>query len=359
MMDVVIMAGGSGTRFWPLSREKRPKQFLDIIGNKPMLMQTFDRIQPLVPENRVFIVVGKEHETETRNLFSGHEVRIVVEPVGRNTAPCIGLAAMLISLEGRDDPVVILPADHYIAKTDTFTSDIRKAVSVAVDRECIVTVGILPTRPETGYGYIEQEEGRTGIYGARRVKKFVEKPDFDTARQYLESGRFFWNAGIFVARPSVLLKQFEAYMPSFYQGLMDLRHHVGRETFYKFLKNIYEKVENISFDYAIMEKTTTPVFVIPSNCGWSDVGSWYSLYELRVEKEASDYGNIMDGDGGFFHSKRCFVLSRSGRWIAVLGVEGILVVDTPDAVLVADMRQHQNVREITEYLKSVGKDHLR
>lgn len=358
-MNAVIMAGGSGTRFWPLSRENRPKQFLDIIGKKPMILQTFERIRPIVGDEKTYIVVGRNHEEETRRVFSSTKVRVVVEPFGRNTAPCIGLAAVIIASEGLDDPVVILPADHFIARPEVFRRDILRAVEVASAEECIVTLGILPTRPETGYGYIEREDGEPEDPGVYRVKMFVEKPDFYTARRYLESGRFFWNAGIFVARPSFLLREFERYMPSFYKGLEKLKSHIGKSSFEDVLEEVYERVENISFDYAIMEKTREPVYVVPSDCGWSDVGSWYSLYELRAAEEASKEGNIADGEGAFFHSSRCFVMNRSGRWIALLGLEGVLIVDTADALLVARLEDHQRVREITDFLKRKGMDHLR
>ncbi|SFN07572.1 mannose-1-phosphate guanylyltransferase [Thermodesulforhabdus norvegica] len=358
-MNVVIMAGGSGTRFWPLSREKRPKQFLDIIGDRPMIFQTYERIRPLASDKDIYVVVGQNHEEETRKIFSSTGVSIVVEPFGRNTAPCIGLAALIISSHDQDEPVVILPADHYIVKPDVFRQDILKALKVASEEDCIVTLGILPTRPETGYGYIEREERDLGVPGLYRVKMFVEKPDIETAKRYLESGRFFWNAGIFIAKPSVLLKEFEKYMPSFYRGLLELKAHIGKPSFDRVLRRVYEDVENISFDYAIMEKTDRPVYVVASDCGWSDVGSWYSLYELRAVDEASKEGNVVDGDGAFFHSRRCFVMNRSGRWIALLGLEGVLVVDTPDALLVARLEDHQKVREITDFLKREGMDHLR
>jgi len=357
-MYVVIMAGGSGTRFWPLSRQKHPKQFLDIIGGKPMLRQTYERISELVPDRNVFVVVGKSHEQETKKILADKkDIHILAEPFGRNTAPCIGLAAMVISQQGNDLPIVILPADHFIAQPDVFRSDIQKAGDLAGKTNCIVTIGIVPVRPETGYGYIERESEKieNGIY---RVKSFVEKPDFETAKRYLESGRYFWNAGIFVARPSVLLGEFEKHMPDFYSNLVRLADHIGKEDFKTYLEALYEKAPNISFDYAIMEKTETEVYVVPSACGWSDVGSWYSLYELRATREGDDKGNLLDGSGKFFNCRNCFVMNRGTQWIAMLGLKDVLIVNTDDAILVADLKMHQQVRKITEHLKQSDKDEL-
>ncbi len=357
-MYIVIMAGGSGTRFWPLSRERRPKQFLDIIGCRPMLLQTYERIRSVVDDSCVYIVVGKIHEEETRNLFLDRSVNIVVEPQGKNTAPCIGLAALLIDFQGGGgDPIAILPADHYVAKEDIFRKDLEKALKIASSEDCIVTLGIIPTRPETGYGYIERFPGEVDN-GVFKVKSFVEKPDFDLACEYLKSGNYFWNAGIFVAKPSVLLHEFAEFMPHFYDGLIELKQYIGEDSFEDKLADLYSRTENISFDYAIMEKTSTPVYVIASDCGWSDVGSWFSLYELRVGKEGDADKNLIDGEGAFFDSKRCFVLSRTGRWVSLLGLEDVLVVDTNDAVLVADLGKHQQVRVITEYLKKHGPKEL-
>ncbi len=349
-MYAVIMAGGSGTRFWPLSRTEFPKQFLDIVGNKSMLLQTYERVSPIVPDDKIYVVVGKVHEKRTQEVFSGRNVKIVLEPEGKNTAPCIGLASMLISVLNDDEPVVILPADHYVAKPDAFRKNLEMAVEIASSEDCIVTLGIVPTRPETGYGYIERtsEEIKKGIF---RVKSFVEKPDFELACEYLKSGNYFWNAGIFVAKASVLLHEFSEFMPHFYEGLIELREHIGKSSFEAKLADLYSKTENISFDYAIMEKTSMPVFVVASDCGWSDVGSWFSLYELRVKEEGDEFGNLMDGEGAFFDCNGCFVVSRTRRWIGLLGLSNVLVVDTDDALLVADIEKHQRVRLITDYLK--------
>lgn len=356
-MYVVIMAGGSGTRFWPVSRAARPKQFLAIAGDKPMIVATYERVRQLVPDERIVLVVGEDHLAVTQQLFSGSKVRILAEPVGRNTAPCIGLAAKYLEFLGSDDPLVILPADHYVADPDAFRSALEKAADVASSGG-IVTLGIVPTRPETGYGYIERagsDEGREGIFP---VKKFVEKPDLKTALEYISSRNFFWNAGIFVARPSTLLGAFASLMASFFSGLEELKPSFDTAGFPAALRALYERTEPISFDYAIMEKTSEPVYVIPCECGWSDVGSWLSLYELKKESESDESGNVKEGEAHFLDCRDSFVMAQGKRYVAALGLRNVLIVDTQDALLVADLERSQEVRDIIKTLKANGTGRL-
>jgi len=348
-MYIVIMAGGSGTRFWPASRESLPKQFLNIIGDKPMVLETFERIQSLVPDDRILLVVGERHRAETGRLFKNHAVRILAEPKGRNTAPCIGLAAKYIEHLGGCEPIIILPADHYIARPEIFRTGLLQAAQIASGGG-IVTLGIVPTRPETGYGYIERaekpEEG--SVYP---VKRFVEKPSLETAGDYLQSGNYYWNAGIFVATPQALLAEFASHMPAFSQGLEQLGATFDKAEFPNALQTLYDDTEGISFDYAIMEKTSRRVYVIPSECGWSDVGSWRSLYEVRMERDQDDFGNVADGDTLLVDCRDSFLVSRGKRFLAALGLKNILVVDTEDALLVADLTKSQEVKKIIDRLK--------
>ncbi len=357
-MSFVIMAVGSGTRFWPLSRRHCPKQFLAITGGKPMVVETYRRILPLADGDEIMVVVGEQHRGETERLFQGTSVRLLVEPMGRNTAPCIGLAAFIAASRALKRPMVVLPSDHYIVLPETFRQDLRKAMDVAMREDCIVTIGIVPNRPETGYGYIEVAPGKDGSSDVFPVRSFREKPDVTTATHYLSSGRYFWNAGIFVAKPSVFLGEIARAMPTFVHGLQALGDDCASPSFYERLVALYETTPNISFDYAVMERTEIPLFVVPSSCAWSDVGSWYSLYELRCAPTNGDGGNVAEGDVLFLESSKNLAISTTNRSVVVLGVENTLIVDTEDALLVANMACHQKVRVVTEYLAREGKHEL-
>lgn len=356
-MYVVIMAGGSGTRFWPVSRKARPKQLLNIIGGQPMVKTTYERVKGIVPDRQIVLVVGREHFDETSRVFSGTEVRILAEPEGKNTAPCIGLAARYVEHFGGDVPMVVLPADHYVARPDVFRRALGQAVSLCAGDRAIVTLGIVPTRPETGYGYIETDPVERTVDGIsfHEVRRFVEKPGLSTAEEYLLRGGFYWNAGIFVATSGLLLDEFAAHMPRFRSGLAGLTEF-DSDRYRERVASLYQATENISFDYAIMEKTGRTVYVLPCDCGWSDVGSWYSLYETR-QAERDEAGNLVDGEAVVIDCRDSFVMARGKRCVAALGVSGVLIVDTEDALLVADLEKAQEVRKVISSLRdrSLGK----
>lgn len=357
-MFVVIMAGGAGTRFWPVSRKKKPKQFLNICGKDPMVVETCDRLKSLARDEEIIIVLGKEHLREARELFKHRKIRLVAEPLGRDTAPCIGLGALYAQHLGCNEPMAFLPADHYIGDTSAFVDSLRGARKIA-ESGAIVTLGIVPTRPETGYGYIKKSEtlaDKEGII-AYKVSGFVEKPDPETAEAYLSSGAYFWNAGIFIATPETILQEIRQYLPELFKGLMRLRKVFGKDGFESGIQDVYENLEDISFDYGIMERTTAQVFVVPCECGWSDVGSWASLYELKSD-EYDEHQNLVEGETLLTDCKNVFVSNRNRRLVACLGVKNCLVVDTPEALLVADLRRSQDIRKIVEKLKSVQKEEL-
>jgi mannose-1-phosphate guanylyltransferase len=357
-MYVVIMAGGSGTRFWPVSRKARPKQFLDITGKGPMVVETCDRMAPAFRDEQIILVLGQEHMAEARDLLRGRRVRLLAEPVGRNTAACMGLGAIYAAHLESTDPVAFLPADHYVSNPAALLESIRRAAEIAVAGP-IVTLGIVPTRPETGYGYIQWSEERPDFWKqkAYRVKAFVEKPSLEKAKQYLVRGDYLWNAGIFVATPQTILKEIELHLPQLHEGLTRLKPALGTDSFENVLKEVYERLESVSFDYGIMERTSSPVFVVPCDCGWSDVGSWESLYELR-EEDYDDRHNLKEGECLVVDCKGSFVSSRGGRLVSCLGLKNCLVVDTPDALLVADLKKSQDVRKIIDLLKRNRKDDL-
>ena len=357
-MYVVIMAGGSGTRFWPASRKAKPKQFLNITGKGPMIVETCDRMAPAFKDEEIILVLGQEHMQEATALLRERRVRLLAEPVGRNTAACIGLGAVYAAHLENNDPVAFLPADHYVSNPAALLESIRRAAEIAVAGP-IVTLGVVPTRPETGYGYIQWSEERPDFWKqkAYRVKAFVEKPSLDKAKQYLVRGDYLWNAGIFVATPQAILREIKLHLPPLYEGLERLELALGTDSFENVLEDVYERLDSISFDYGIMERTSSPVFVVPCDCGWSDVGSWESLYELR-EEEHDDKQNLKDGECLVVDCKGTFVSSRGGRLVSCLGLKNCLVVDTPDALLVADLKKAQDVRKIIDLLKRNRKDDL-
>ena len=357
-MFAVIMCGGSGTRFWPASRRQRPKQFLDITGKGAMVVDTCDRLTSLIADDRVILILGKDHREEASELFKGRSVHILAEPVGRNTAPCMGLGALYARHLGSEAPVAFLPADHFISNPEAFLADLESAGKLASGGG-IVTLGIVPTRPETGYGYIRKTPDTTGsdAVSACRVSAFVEKPDIEKAHDYLKSGDYYWNAGIFVATPETILTEIEKQLPDLHEGLEQIALSLGTDRFEAEFKKAYENMEGVSFDYGIMENTRQQVYVIPSECGWSDVGSWESLYELRESERDKDW-NLAEGDTLLIDCEKSFISSQSDRLVACLGLRECLVVDTGDTVLVADLNQSQNIRKIVDWLKEEQKDAL-
>ncbi len=355
-MWAVIMAGGSGTRFWPLSRRLKPKQFLDITGNEPMIVETYKRISDLIKDEHICIILGKEHLEEAKKLFEGKAVQIIAEPFGRNTAPCIALGALYAMHKGVNEPISFLPADHYIANKNAFLESLKIAEKVATSGG-IVTLGIVPVRPETGYGYIRRDKNLTKVDGKEvyKVREFVEKPDLETAQKYLQSGEYYWNAGIFVATSETIIKETKKCLPELYEALINLKDKFEEKDFEYVLRKAYEKAPNISFDYGIMEKTDADVYVIPTECGWSDVGSWSSIYELK-RKDWDRENNLVEGEALLIDCKGNFISGKGSRLIACLGIKDILVVDTSDALLVADLKRAQDVRKVVEKLKEEKKE---
>jgi len=355
-MHIIIMAGGSGTRFWPASREDRPKQFLNIIGSLPLIEQTFLRVVPLTEEKRIYLIITALHRELTEKIFERRQVKILVEPFGRNTAPCIGLAAIHLRREAGDIPMVVLPSDHFIADERAFRSTLRAAAKLA-QTGAIVTVGITPTRPETGYGYILKGSEQEPVlsHPVFLVERFVEKPDLQTASQYLASGQYLWNSGVFVFTPNTILQEIQQHLPQVYQGLTILESQLNQVGYQATLEEVYTEWPSISIDYGVMEKTSRPVCVLPGPFGWSDVGSWRSLYELRRE-ELDVQNNLADGQTLLVDTKGSFIYSLTNRLIATLGLTNILIVDTPDGVLVADLHRSQEVRRLTEELERKRKE---
>ena len=350
----VLMAGGSGTRFWPLSRRKKPKQLQNIASSKSMLRLTLERVLPLTGFERLLIVTGADQAAEVKKQVPELPRRnLIVEPVPRNTAPCVGLAAMHALSENPDAVLMVLPADHHIRPVSKFRTALTTAARRAV-KGGLVTIGIRPTRPETGYGYLELEEkpgkGQTPV----KVKRFVEKPDLATARKYLEGGRHLWNAGIFVFTAKRIVQEMAKHMPELEKGLQEIGGTIGTRRYKAVLEKVFPRLQAQSIDYGVMEKAGE-IYTIPACFHWSDVGSFAALPEVtRTDK----LGNVVDGDTLLLDTSDSVVLSRGGRLVAVLGLDDVIVVDAGDSVLVCPVSKAQKVKEAVSALKKKGRREL-
>lgn len=347
---VVIMAGGSGTRFWPASRRARPKQFLKIGSERSLLAETAARLEGVVPLEHLFVVTGASHAEHARDDLPGVPAEnVLVEPTGRNTAPCIGWATRHILAKDPDARIAVLPADHYIRKTARFAEYLNAAFEAASER--IVLFGIIPDRPETGYGYIRQG-ARTGEVNGEpvhEVDRFVEKPDAPTAERYLAEGGFLWNAGMFVFPARVMDEEISAHVPELAKGLDALDADPSA------IDSIYPTLPKAPIDTAVMEPSSRTL-VMPAEFGWSDVGSWDAAKDVY---DADADGNVALGDVMLEGVKNAFVDARAGRKIAVVGLDDVVVVDTPDALLVMRRGQSQDVKKVVERLeKNEEKDLL-
>ena len=355
-MYAVIMAGGSGTRFWPLSRERLPKQLLRLFGDKTMVEETISRVTPLIPEERIYILTTSTGVESIRFHLPHLERRLgrnfIVEPAGKNTAPALGLAA--IHLKGKDPEgiMVALPADHVIRDGEVFLETLRVGKTVAGEGY-LVTIGIRPTRPETGYGYIalkDRVDEERGIV-PYRVERFVEKPDLPRAKRFLRSGRYLWNSGIFIWKVSTFLEEMERHMPDLYGALLRIEEALRRGD-QEEADRIYLGLAPISVDYGIMERSHR-IKALPGLFEWNDVGSWRAMEDLLARDEK---GNVVVGNVMAIES-RDSILYGGERLLAVLGVEGMVVVDTEDATLVCPKERAQDVRRVVEALKREGSEH--
>jgi mannose-1-phosphate guanylyltransferase len=341
----VVMAGGSGTRFWPLSRVRRPKQFLALSSGKPLLLETLARLKGLATPSHTFVVCGPVHAALVRRLVRGLPAQnLLVEPVARNTAPAIALASWVIAARDPDAVLAVLPSDHHVADPAGFRAVLQQAAKVARSGD-LVTVGIKPMRPETGYGYIRL--GAPLGPGAFRVQAFVEKPDPLTAQQYVSSKEYLWNGGIFVFAARAMQEAFARYLPDVARAMEALAPTIGKRGFQKALSRAFPRLPSVSVDYGVMEKARN-IAVVPGDFGWSDVGSFAAISEVRPT----------DADGNVVVGKATVVLDSAGcvvlggtRTLAVLGMRDTVVVDTGDALLVIPKERSQDVRQIVEALR--------
>lgn len=345
----VIMAGGKGERFWPKSRTNLPKQFLNISGNKSMLQQSIDRLVKLIPIDRIFIVTNELYaELLLAQIPQLPVENIIIEPIGRNTAPCIGLASIIIEERFPDSTMVVMPSDHIIRNDEGFIEILKAAVKIAEDSSNLVTLGIEPSYPETGYGYIERTNQMISVneISAYSVNKFVEKPDFVTAQSYLESGNYYWNSGIFIWRVSVIRKYIKELMPEMHDILGTMKCFISKPEFEDIVKSEFVKMPDQSIDYGIMEKVSD-IFVIPCLFGWDDVGSWTALERID---DLDDNGNVIKGNILNLDTKRC-IIESNGKLIATLGIEDLIIVDTEDVTLICAKDKAQEVKMLLKELR--------
>lgn len=352
VMYCVIMAGGKGTRFWPRSRATLPKQLLDIVSERTMLQETILRILPCCPPENILIITNVQQEALVRSQASMvPSENIIAEPVGRNTAPCIAVAAAWILRHGVDDVMAVVPADHFIKDANTFRRCIKVAADAAARHDVLITIGINPRSPETGYGYIQKGDGSLpGFDDVIRVERFHEKPDRTTAEAFLKQGNFFWNSGMFVWRASVILREIAEHLPDLYQAVAPLENCNTREEFLRSVADVYQRVRPISIDYGVMEKARQ-VYVIRGDFGWSDIGSWSAIYDI-ADRDIN--GNVIRGEVIAHDTHNSLIFSEK-RLVAVSGLRDVIVVETGDAVLVCSKDNAQEIRHIVEALEREGK----
>jgi mannose-1-phosphate guanylyltransferase len=342
----VIMAGGVGSRFWPRSTEKTPKQLLKIFGENTMIQDTVNRLKGLVEPGNIFVITNKIQRPEIINqLQDVPDENIIEEPFGRNTAACIGLASVIIQQKTQDGVTIILPADHIITEKEEFHKTLKNAAEFAYNSKGLVTIGIKPSRPETGYGYIQVDEKKVSdnIYN---VLTFAEKPNYATAVRFIKSGDFFWNSGMFIWRVDSILEEIDMYMPELGEGLNKIKKDLDKPDLPEIVTSIYGQLRSISIDYGIMEKSNR-VYLTKGTFAWSDVGSWEEVYNLSSKDE---HGNSKIGNVYSEMVVDSYIYSPD-KFTAVVGVDNLIIINSEDALLICRRDQSQNVKKIVEHLK--------
>lgn len=344
MLTALIMAGGKGTRFWPLSTEEKPKQFLNLIGEETMIQMTVNRIKPIIPIERIFVCTGAMYVNLVKEqLPELPERNIIVEPEGRNTAPCIALSAMVIDRYYKNSNMVVLPSDHLIKDEEEFRNTLLAADYFIKEKdEAIVTLGMNPNRPEVGYGYIKYSDEvlKSNDFRVIKVDAFVEKPNLDIAKRYLREGNYLWNGGMFIWSINNVMNQIKMYSPNTYNALINVME-VSEEKLQETINNNYEGTEATSIDYAVLEKSKD-VYVIPSNFGWDDVGSWEALDRYR---EKDELGNVLVGQSKAVKANNNLVISSSNS-VIVEGLSDIYVIENDGKVLVGHKSNVANVKDL-------------
>ncbi|HVI10281.1 MAG TPA: mannose-1-phosphate guanylyltransferase [Candidatus Binatia bacterium] len=350
-----ILAGGRGTRFWPLSRKKRAKQLLALDGRHTMIQQTVARLLPLASPGKFWVITNEDlRPAILKQLPKLPKDQILAEPVGRNTAPAIGLAAFLLL---REDPAAVIgmfPSDHVIADEKQYRATIERGISIAAAGDNIVVLGIRPTRPETGYGYIEAGGKFEG--DAFRVRRFTEKPDTEKAAQFVAAGNYFWNSGMFLWSARTLANALQEHLPKTAPLLEEIASAFGTTKFGATFRRLYPRCENISIDYAVLEPRSAKgekagnIFCLPADFGWNDLGSWTALHEHHSAKRGQQSGNLIYGVGEFVLNSQGNYIHAPGKFIAAVGVNDLVVVETNDALLITTRQQAQDVGKVVKHL---------
>ncbi len=355
-LTAVIMAGGRGERFWPRSRTAKPKQFLSLTADKEtMLQKTVNRLMPLLEVTDIYVVTNQQYATLVQEQLPDlPEENILPEPCSRNTAPCIALAAAVIQKRCGDAMMLVLPSDHLIRYESLYLDTLRRAVAAAEQGERLVTIGIPPTYPETGYGYIRfaahSESQLPGVYA---VEKFVEKPNLETAKEYLAAHCYLWNSGMFVWKTETILNKMEQFLPKVYAGAMQIAAVDGTDAFTEQLEQVYADFPSESVDYGIMEKSDQ-IFTVPGSFGWDDVGNWLAMERIN---KTNDYGNYIEGDVITVNTQKSIICGQK-KLIAAVGVENLIVIDTEDATLICAKDSTQDVKKVIENLRICNRDAL-
>ena len=354
MLHSVIMAGGSGTRFWPESRKRTPKQLLRLVGERTMIQTTSDRLGDLIPPDRQWVVTNAVQAKGVRTQLDAVPAsHVLIEPSARNTAPCVGLAAVHLLAEDPDATMAVMPADHVVSPPEAIQAALSAAADhVAANPDALLLFGVRPTYPAVGYGYIER--GEPVADGMFRVASFREKPDDATAAEYVAGGRFDWNCGIFVWRASAILGELRTHEPEMAAGLDEIAASINTAGYGDTLARVFPTLESTSIDYAVLERSDS-IVVREATFKWDDIGAWQALPRLHGSDDA---GNTVDGDHVGVDTRDCIVRATGGRTIATAGVSDLIIVQTDDATLVADRRDETAVKTLVEELKRLGRDDL-
>jgi len=351
----VILAGGRGTRFWPLSRRKRAKQLLALDGKQTMIQQTVARLLPLASPKRFWIITNDDlRPAVLKQLPKLSKAQVLAEPVGRNTAPAIGLAAFLLLRENPDAVIGMFPSDHVITDEKHYRATIERGAEIAAAGENIVVLGIRPNRAETGYGYIEA--GSTFSGDALRVRRFTEKPDAEKAATFVAAGNYFWNSGMFLWSARTLASALREHLPNTARVLEEIANAFGTAKFAATFRRLYPKCENISIDYAVLEprsakgELASNLFCLPADFGWNDLGSWTALHEHHTSKITPEEGNLIYGDGMFLRDATGNYVHAPGKFVAAIGVSDLVVVETEDALLITTRQRAQDVGKVVKHL---------
>lgn len=346
----LIMAGGRGERFWPRSRKNLPKQFLSLTNDGvTMIQHTVNRILPLVGAENIFISTNYEYvDIVKKQLSQVPEENILCEPIARNTAPCIALAAMHILKKYGDALMIVLPSDHLIMHKEMFNYTLQDACNVAEDNTNLATIGIVPTAPETGYGYIKFNDKRRDFNSSNafKVDRFVEKPELDKAKDYLASGVYLWNSGMFVWKASSIIHNIQKFLPSIYDGVKNIVDAASSENYRQILDKEFAAFESISIDYGVLEKAEN-IFVLPGSFGWDDVGSWLALERIN---KTDDCKNVVDGNVITIGTTNSIIQAKE-KLIAAVGLEDLIIVDTDDALLVCRKSDAGKIKKVLENLR--------